>query len=152
PQRPRPRRPADPGRRRCRRPDEGRAPPPLCGADAAGERASDAARQGGRPARLVRRQPGQDGGAVRSAVDIETSAQMSQEFDVWFTNMLGCAVGISDISWSVTVTASTGEEAMELALVRARKLNDELGLPPHGIRVSESKLRQLAHVFPKKTA
>jgi hypothetical protein len=77
---------------------------------------------------------------------------MRQDFDVWFTNMTGCVLGLSDISWSVTVTASTETEAMELALDQARILNEKSGLPPHGIQVSEDRLRHLAHVFPKKHA
>jgi hypothetical protein len=77
---------------------------------------------------------------------------MVRQLDVWFTNITGCALGISDISWFVTVTASTEMGAMELALDQARILNDESGLPPHGIRVSEDRLRQLAHAFPKKQA
>ena len=75
---------------------------------------------------------------------------MEREFNVCFTNLLGCALGISDISWSVTATASTESEARELALDRARILNLESGMPPHGIRVSEDRLQQLAFVFPKQ--
>ena len=57
PQRARPRQPADSRRRRGRGQDAGRTSHPLCAADAAGQPAPDAARQGGRPARLVCRQP-----------------------------------------------------------------------------------------------
>jgi hypothetical protein len=77
---------------------------------------------------------------------------MRREYDVWFTNITGCALGISDISWSVSVTASCEAEAMELALDQARTLNGVSGLPPHGIRVSEKELRQLAHVLPEEHA
>ncbi len=70
PERPRPREPADPRRRRRGRQDEGRAPHPLREADAAGQPPPDAARQGGRPPRLVRRQPGQGRRAVRTAFDL----------------------------------------------------------------------------------
>lgn len=71
---------------------------------------------------------------------------MGCEFHVWFTNITGCALGISDISWAVTVTAASESEALELALERARAVNREVGLPPHGLRVSDSELRRLAIV------
>ena len=79
-------------------------------------------------------------------------AQMSGEFRVWFTNFIGCASGISDISWSVTVTAASEAEAIELAVERARVVNRESGLPPHGLRVSEAELRRLVCVLPQKPA
>jgi hypothetical protein len=34
-------------------------------------------------------------------------------FTVWFTNITGCAVGISDISWCVTVSAESETDALE---------------------------------------
>ncbi len=74
---------------------------------------------------------------------------MVGEFRVWFTNITGCAMGISDISWTVTVTAASEAEALELTLDRARAVNRESGLPPHGIRISESELRRLAGVLPE---
>ena len=66
----RPCEPADPRRRRRGRQDEGRAAHPLREADAAGQPPPDPARQGGRSPRLVRRQPGQDRRAVRTALDV----------------------------------------------------------------------------------
>ena len=74
---------------------------------------------------------------------------MGGEFRVLFTNLTGCALGISDISWSVTVTAATEAEAIELALERARVVNRESGLPPHGLRVGEPELRRLVCVLPR---
>lgn len=70
------------------------------------------------------------------------------QFKVWFANFTGCAMGISDISWSVTVEAMSESGAIELALEQARVVNRESGLPPHGLRVSESELRKLAFVLP----
>src|SRR5439155_601296 len=66
PERPRSREPADHRRRRRRGPDEGRTAHQLRGTDAAGEPAPDAAREGRRAARQVRRQPGKDRRAARS--------------------------------------------------------------------------------------
>ena len=74
------------------------------------------------------------------------------EFEVWFTNITGCALGISDISWAVTVTAGSEAEAIERALEEARVLNRRSGLPPHGLRVTEAELRRLACVLPKRPA
>ncbi len=73
---------------------------------------------------------------------------MSTEFRVWFTNLTGCALGISDISWGVTVSAASEAEALESALEQARTLNRESGLPPHGIRVGEEELRRMACMIP----
>ena len=66
---------------------------------------------------------------------------MGGEFQVWFKNITGYALGISDISWSVTVTATSEAEAVELAVERARVVNRELGLPPHGL----SELAEIVH-------
>ncbi len=74
------------------------------------------------------------------------------QFWVGFTNINGCALGISDILWSVTVTAASEAEALEVALEKARVVNRESGLPPHGLRVSEAELRRLACVLPEKPA
>ena len=74
------------------------------------------------------------------------------EYRVWFTNINGCAVGISDISWLVTVAAESEAAAVESALERARVVNEETGLPPHGLRVSEEELRRLACVLPDGSA
>jgi hypothetical protein len=79
-------------------------------------------------------------------------ARMSGVFRVWFTNITGCAMGISDISWSVTVAAASEAEAVELALERARVVNRGSGLPPHGLRVSEQQLRHLACVPSQRPA
>jgi hypothetical protein len=73
-----------------------------------------------------------------------------QAYKVWFTNITGCAVGISDISWSVTVEAVSEAEAIEAALKPARIINRQSGLPPHGLRVSEKELRRLACVLPRE--
>jgi hypothetical protein len=71
---------------------------------------------------------------------------MAREFDVWFSNFTECVLGLSDISWSVTVTANTEAEALELAMAQAMILNRDSGMPPHGIRLSEDRLRRLAYV------
>ena len=71
---------------------------------------------------------------------------MSGEFQDWFTNFTGCAFGISDISCTVTVTASSDSEALEVALMLAQAAFGESGLPPHGIRVSEPQMRRMAIV------
>ena len=73
---------------------------------------------------------------------------MREYYTVWFTNITGCAVGISDISWCVTVSAESEAAALEQGLVEARALNREFGLPPHSIRVSDEELRRLACVQP----
>jgi hypothetical protein len=69
------------------------------------------------------------------------------EYRVWFTNLTGCAVGVNDVSWTVTVPANSESEALDRALEQARLLNDQSGLPPHGRRVSEAELRRLACVL-----
>ena len=69
---------------------------------------------------------------------------------VFFTNPTGCAIGISDISWSVTVAADSEAEALELGLKDALALNREFGMPPHGLKVSEAELRRLATVRPQR--
>ncbi len=68
-------------------------------------------------------------------------------FDVLFVNWDGCVIGVSDISWSVTVEAEFKSDAVELALEAARLVNHQTGMPPHGIRVSEEQLRRLAYVI-----
>lgn len=73
---------------------------------------------------------------------------MAVEYRVWFTNINGCAVGIGDISWFITVSAASEAEALELALVQARSLNERTGMPPHRLRCSEAELRYLAVVIP----
>ena len=75
---------------------------------------------------------------------------MNHEFEVWFTNVTGCAVGSSAISWSATVSAESEEKAVELALEQARLLNRGAGLPPHGLRVSDAYLQSLASATLKK--
>ncbi len=74
---------------------------------------------------------------------------VSDNFKVVFTNITGCAVGISDIMWSVTVAAGSEEEAIETAIEQARVFNHNLRMPPHGIQLSEHELRRLACVVPK---
>lgn len=71
------------------------------------------------------------------------------DYNVVFTNINGCAVGISDIHLTVSVTANSELAAIEAALINAQKVNDSTGLPPHGIRVSERDLRKLVVVMPK---
>ena len=71
-------------------------------------------------------------------------------YRVWFTNITGCAVGISGISWSVTVAAESEAAALDSALEKARVINRESGLPPHGLRVSDEELRRLACVLPEE--
>lgn len=73
---------------------------------------------------------------------------MKDYYTVWFTNLTECVVGISDISWCVTVAAGSEAEAFELGLRDARALNAEFGLPPHRTRVSDTELRRLARVQP----
>ena len=77
---------------------------------------------------------------------------MSDNFKVMFTNLNGCAVGISDIFWSVTVAAGSEEEAIETAIEQAQAVNHDSGMPPHGIQVTEHELRRLACVIPKTPA
>jgi hypothetical protein len=67
-------------------------------------------------------------------------------YTVRFTNITGCAIGISDISWCVTVRAESEADALEQGLAEAREYNQEFGLPPHGIRVNEEELRRQACV------
>ena len=71
---------------------------------------------------------------------------------VMFSNLTGCAVGISDIMWQVDVLASSEDDAMALAIELARIMNAETGMPPHGIRVSDRELRRLAFVVPERPA
>jgi len=71
---------------------------------------------------------------------------MKDYYTVWFTNFVGCALGISDISWGITVSATSESEALEIGMKEARTLNREFGMPPHNIRVSEAELRQMATV------
>jgi hypothetical protein len=70
------------------------------------------------------------------------------EYRVWFTNITGCAIGVNDVSYVVTVSASSEAEALELALEHARLVNLEAGLPPHGLQFGEAELRRLACVLP----
>jgi hypothetical protein len=60
----------------------------------------------------------------------------AREFHVIFSNLNGCAIGISDIMWSAVVTAESEDEAIGLAIDQARLVNNRTGLPPHGIVVS----------------
>jgi len=69
------------------------------------------------------------------------------EYTVLFSNFTRCAIGISDINWVVKVIADSESSAIELALERARIQNREAGMPPHGIRVTEDELRDLATVY-----
>jgi hypothetical protein len=70
-----------------------------------------------------------------------------QKFKVVFSIFSGCAVGISDIMWSVTVEAESESEAIQKGIDQARIVNAESGLPPHGIRVREQDLHQLALIW-----
>ena len=72
------------------------------------------------------------------------------EFRVWFSNITGCAIGVSDISLILPVMAGSEAEAVEVALEQARVINREYGLPPHGLRVSEGELRRLALLLPER--
>lgn len=72
---------------------------------------------------------------------------MQAAYTVLFSNLTGCAVGISDINWSVKVVADSEASAIELALEQARVLNDKKGMPPHGIHVRDEDLRNLAFVY-----
>jgi hypothetical protein len=74
---------------------------------------------------------------------------MLAEYTVLFSNVTGCAMGISDINWSITLLADSEASAIELALRHARAVNASRGMPPHGIRLSESSLRDLAFVYGK---
>jgi hypothetical protein len=70
-------------------------------------------------------------------------------YTVWFSSVdprTNRALGPEDFCWCVTVAAGSEAEALELGLPDARDLNRELGLPPHGLRVSEEELRRLAYV------
>jgi hypothetical protein len=77
---------------------------------------------------------------------------VSEEYRVWFTNLTGCAVGVNDVSWVVTVVAASEAEAVERAVEQARALDAASGLPPHGLRVGEAELRRLAYVLPRGSA
>ena len=74
---------------------------------------------------------------------------MKAEYTVLFTNLTRCAIGISDINWSVKVVADSEASAIERALEEARVLNREKGMPPHGIRLSAEALREIATVYGK---
>jgi hypothetical protein len=78
------------------------------------------------------------------------SARGRRGYTVLFTNITGCALGISDISWWVTVSAESEAAALEQGLAEARAINRDVGLPPHGIRVNEDDLLRLACVLPVK--
>ena len=69
---------------------------------------------------------------------------MNRSFRIWFTNVTGCAAGMSDISLFVDVVAESEAEAMEKAIVEARAVNERTGLPPHGLKVDDAYLRTLA--------
>jgi hypothetical protein len=68
------------------------------------------------------------------------------EYHVVFSNLTGCAVGVSEILWSTKVQATSEDEALRLAMAEATKLNATLGMPPHGLHVSPSCLESLAYV------
>jgi hypothetical protein len=51
-----------------------------------------------------------------------------------------------DQRWSVKVVADSEASAVELAMGKARALNHEKGMPPHGIRLRDDDLRTLATV------
>ncbi|HWB08805.1 MAG TPA: hypothetical protein VG826_06265 [Pirellulales bacterium] len=65
-----------------------------------------------------------------------------RQFSVGVTNLTGCAMGISDINWYTTVSASSETEAAELAVKLAMAASADGGLPPHGIQLSEKEIRQ----------
>ena len=70
---------------------------------------------------------------------------------VWFTNVpdvVGRPVAPGDIQWHVTVAAESEADALRVGLADARALNRGFGLPPHGIRVTEAELQELARVQP----
>jgi hypothetical protein len=49
------------------------------------------------------------------------------QFRIWITNFVRCAVGISDISLFVEVSASSENVAMELAVAKATAHRTNLG-------------------------
>jgi hypothetical protein len=69
------------------------------------------------------------------------------EYTILFSNFTGCAIGISDINWSVKVVSDSEASAIGLAPERARVLNREKGMPPHGIRLADDDLRDLAIIY-----
>jgi hypothetical protein len=71
------------------------------------------------------------------------------EYTVFFTNLTGCAMGISDISWHTKVIADSEKSAIDLAVEQARVVNRKSGMPPHGIRLNVKSLRELAIVYGK---
>lgn len=73
---------------------------------------------------------------------------MASTYRVWFCNLTGCATGISDINLTITVNAASEDEALSIALREAREINDAEGMPPHGIKVNDEELRELACVMP----
>jgi hypothetical protein len=66
------------------------------------------------------------------------------EYLVVFSNLTGCAAGISEISWSTRVRAASEAAALRCAIALATRQNEEAGLPPHGLRVSPAYLESLA--------
>lgn len=70
-----------------------------------------------------------------------------KEFRIWFTNVTGCAIGETEISWEITVAAENEAEALRIAQDRAVKRNQEAGLPPHGLKLNEGYLRTLGMVL-----
>jgi len=73
-------------------------------------------------------------------------------YTVSFSNDAESIVGVSEISWCVTVAAESEDNALELGLEEARVLNREFGLPPHRLKVGEAELRSPARVRPLKYA
>ncbi|MCC6492601.1 MAG: hypothetical protein IT424_06235 [Pirellulales bacterium] len=72
-----------------------------------------------------------------------------QQYRVWFTNVTGCAAGISNVSLELSVAAIDEADALERALAEAQAINRRSGLPPHGLRLDESYLRTLACIAPE---
>lgn len=70
------------------------------------------------------------------------------KFRVIFSNLTGCAIGISDYYWSVVIEAPTDDEAKKIGISYAEELSRTTGFPPHGLRLGEFEINK-AVVLPE---
>ena len=72
----------------------------------------------------------------------------NRRFSAMVSNLTGCAVGISDFYWVAEFAAESEDAAVEAAVKLAMAVNDESGLPPHGIVLTEDEIRDNLIITP----
>lgn len=72
---------------------------------------------------------------------------MRKPYTYFVTNLTGCAIGISDFGFSVTVCANSREDAEGWGHHVASIYSEKFGLPPHGIKLEPDHIRDIGLIM-----